>query len=87
MRPRLLPSARAAALLYLKCDTQWHVGPRGLTGLRYAACREVFALHGKRYGLRTWRQAFADLQVIEHATLAVQAEQIERFRAEQEAGR
>lgn len=80
--PALLPENRLAALAYCACDTQWRVGFVGATGLDGAAC----ALLVERM-LPKWRRELAiedetdvadvltDLHVIEHATLAVWAEQ------------
>lgn len=80
-RPRLLPDAIWAAALYRAVQTQWAVAPyMGYTGLRYEACLPM--LEHKR---AEWLAAgeddvpdpgvlMADLQVIEAAVLAAQAE-------------
>lgn len=70
----LWPEHQAALDLFLACGTQWRVGMGGATGLDYAG---VHALMQLRHHIRPRqrRSLFAELQVMERATLAEWARQ------------
>jgi hypothetical protein len=85
--PPLLPTARPGVAAYVKCSTQWRNTFGGRTGLDYPACIQILKL-----ARRAWRREapddplvkrplsalMEDLQIIESAMLAADAERRDR---------
>lgn len=81
LQPRILPDAEAGVAAYMAVSTQWRAGFGGRTGLDYNAVLCALKLH-----LRAWRRdsrafdgltladVLADVQIVESAMLAVDAE-------------
>ena len=55
------PGNWPAVDLFLRCQTQWRIGPNGRAGLDYVAVLEI----GRLYGLEDLPAVFDDLQVME----------------------
>lgn len=66
------PENRPATLVFLALRTQWRTGMNGPTGLDYSALPEVWRRCKVPPAERD--DAFADLQVMEHAALAAMHE-------------
>lgn len=63
----LWPENVPAVQLWLDAATQWRVGMAGATGLDYAAVEALLRINGIRGDQR--RELFADLRIMEGATL------------------
>ncbi|MBN8493728.1 MAG: DUF1799 domain-containing protein [Burkholderiales bacterium] len=69
----LWPDHVPALRLWFQVGTQWRTGPAGAIGLDYTGVEAVCRIEGLRGADR--RERFAELQVLERATLKVWAEQ------------
>ncbi len=82
--PQLLPEATGGVLAYLMVATQWRIGMGGRTGLDYTAALAVIDRNRAKFKrLGGARQAFADVQTIEHAFLDADSERREQEKAAQ----
>ena len=65
------PEHRESLLMFLRCQTQWRMGPSGATGLDYRVVLELLRL----YNIKDRKAAMDEIQIMEARALELLNEQ------------
>ena len=65
------PEHKESLLMFLRCQTQWRMGPSGATGLDYRVVLELLRL----YNIKDLKAAMDEIQIMEARALELLNEQ------------